>query len=77
MARNTWWVEFEWTYSVKDPDTSEWNEEKDFESGRFHCTKKKIPDEVRKYVEEELKYENECKDIQIKITDQYMTTECE
>jgi hypothetical protein len=77
MARNTWWVEFGWTYNVKDTETDKWEEEYDFEAQRFNCTKKQIPEEVRKYVEDEMKYVGEYKDLQIKITDKYITTDSE
>lgn len=77
MARNTWWVEFNWTYHVKYPDTDEWEEEHDFEAMRFNCIKKDIPKEVRKYVEEEMQYVGEYKDLKIKITDKYITTDSE
>lgn len=77
MARNTWWVEFEWTYSVKDPETDEWTEEFDFEARRFNCTKKQIPEEVRNFVKYELSFGDEYKDLRIKITDKYITTDSE
>lgn len=76
MARNTWWVEFSWSYSVKDSETGEWVDDSDFHSCRFHCAKKDIPRMAREYAEGELKGE-EYASLKIHIDDQYITTDCE
>lgn len=72
----TWWVEFSWTYDVQDPETGNWYEDSDFEAMRFKCLKKEIPLRVKAYVEQELEEEN-YSNLKIKITDKYITTDCE
>lgn len=72
----TWWVEFEWTCMIYDPEENEWFEDDDCDACRFQCLKKNIPEEVRKHVEEELEYEK-YKGLKINISDCYQTTDCE
>ena len=73
--KNTWWVEYCWKCQILDNE-GKWFEDEDFDSGRFQCTKKQISTEVRKAVENALQYET-YKDLEIKITDKYITTESE
>lgn len=72
---NTYWVEYEYTFNINNG----WNiHEVDADARRFHCLKKDIKKEVRKYVEEDLKsLFGDFKDLHIKITDYYITTEDE
>ena len=75
--KNTWWVEYQYTYEFKDFETNDWVEEESFDSGRFKCLKKDIPNEVKKYVEEiELCGEN-YQNLQIKVLDKYITSDTE
>ena len=46
MARNTWWVEFTYTYEYWDYDSQTWCSEESYDAGRFHCLKKDIKKEV-------------------------------
>lgn len=73
--KNTWWVEYKYTYEFHNGFG--WVEEYDFGSGRFRCNKKDIPNKVREYIEEyELRFEK-YRNLQIKITDKYITSDVE
>lgn len=50
----TYWVEYRWTYEMWDADYNGWVEDRDFDSGRFHCTKREIRGEVMRRVEREM-----------------------
>ncbi len=75
--KNTWWVEYYYTYEFKDFETNDWIEDESFCSGRFKCLKKDIPNEVKKYVEEIELCGEEYRNLQIKIEDKYITSDCE
>ena len=76
MARNTWWVEYEFSYDAKNYE-GEWENYTEVEAGRFNCVKKDIKKEVKKYLEEEILDTEEYKNLKIKIIDQYITTDYE
>ncbi len=76
MSRVTYWVEYIFKYKYLDSVENAWREEENVNAQRFHCPKKDIKNEVRNVVTEELKGEK-IKDLVIKITDFYLTTDCE
>ncbi len=80
MKRNTYWVEFEWNYEVDDREAGGWVSDYDYDACRFNCLKKDIPKEVEKYVKEEMDHTfrlGEYRNLSIKITDSYITTDDE
>lgn len=72
----TYLVDFSWTYEYLDGESGQWEQYKDFDARRFHCKKKDIKKEVRKYVEQELEGET-YKDLEVIINKHYLTTEHE
>jgi hypothetical protein len=75
--KNTWWVEYQYNYEFQDFETNEYIKEEDFDSGRFKCLKKDIPNEVKEYVEKYDLYGEKYRNLQIKILDKYITSDCE
>lgn len=67
----TYWVEYEYTYTLANGDVCE-----DSDGRRFHCRKKDIKHEVENAVKDELMYEKYT-DLKVKIYDCYQTTDCE
>lgn len=65
----TYWVQYSYTYKYFGDSFG------DFESGRFRCKKKDIPNEVEKRIKEEL--DNFVTDLKIDIRDCYETTDFE
>ena len=76
MARNTWWVEFTYTYEYWDCENQAWCPEESYDADRFHCLKKDIKKEVEKWINMELRGDK-IRNLHINIDDQYMTTEYE
>ena len=72
----TYWVEYSYEYDWYNALDNHWELINDFDSGRFKCLKKDIPSEVEKAVKNELEGET-YKNLKIKITDKYITTDCE
>ena len=67
----TYWVEYEYTYTLTNGDGCE-----DSDGRRFHCRKKDIKQEVENAVKDELMYEKYT-DLKVDIYDCYQTTDCE
>ena len=75
--QNTWWVEYQYNYEFQDYETKKWIKEESFDSGRFKCLKKDIPNVVKEYIEKyELCSEN-YRNLQIKVLDKYITSDYE
>ena len=54
----------------------EWCEDEDFDARRFHCPRKRLRNEVKKAVMEELELQGDkFKNVVIEITDSYITTD--
>ena len=76
MGRVTYWVEFQFKYKFWDGAENDWCEEESFDAKRFHCPKKEIKKEVERAVLADLECEK-IKDLEITITDYYITSDCE
>lgn len=76
MSRNTWWVEYTYTYEYWDSEENEWLEYDDCDADRFHCLKKDIKKEVEKRILEDLSGDK-FRNLKINIYDKYITTDCE
>ena len=74
--RNTWWVEYSFSYLFWDNAEKKWEPWEDFDADRFQCLKKDIRKEVEQRVREDLSSE-QFKDLKITITDCYITTDVE
>lgn len=74
---NTYWVEYTFSCQWRHKEDGKWYPETDSSAGRFRCLKKDIKKEVKNEIIDETYYGEELKDIKIKITDCYLTTDCE
>ena len=72
----TWWVEFSYSYEYYDEEENKWFKENEFDAQRFTCKKDTIKENVEAWVIEELEFED-YKNLKIKITDFYPTTDSE
>ena len=71
----TWWVEYKYAYEFHNG--LGWVEEYDIGSGRFRCPEKDIPDEVRKHIVDYVLHGERYRNLQIKVIDKYVTSDCE
>lgn len=74
--QNTWWVDYQYNYEFQD-ETKEWVKEESFDSGRFKCLKKDIPNVVKEYIEKYELCSEEYRNLQIKVLDKYITSDYE
>ena len=68
--------EYSYEYDWHNALDNHWELIDDFDSGRFKCLKKYVLSEVEKAVNNKLKGDT-YKNLKIKITDKYITTDCE
>ena len=72
----TYCVKYSYEYDWHNALDNHWGLIDDFDSGRFKCLKKYVLSEVEKAVNNKLEGDT-YKNLKIKITDKYITTDCE
>ena len=70
----SWWVEYSYSYEVYDQEEQKWDEERDFHSARFDCTKKEIKQAVTDYIKQGVLDGEQYRNLNVYINDCYMTT---